>query len=285
MTEHPEPRGQRLRLGAELRRLRTLAGLSGREVGRQTGISHPNVSRIENGQIVPSLPQVRAWASAAGLTPGELARLTAMTEAALNEVTTYRERLRAGLPAMQHDVRELEATTVLLRNFSPAAVPGLLQTARYARHVLSMTPDVPSDQIPGAVTARLERQSRLADPSRWFEFILTDAALRWTPAGAEPRMRAEQFDRIVAVAGLTNVSVGVVRPGTPISVVPWCGFVLYDERDPGYPPFVIVETPHAAIYASDPADIEIYRHQLAALRQQALFGNDALAAIRAIAQE
>jgi hypothetical protein len=66
-------------------------------------------------------------------------------------------------------------------------------------------------------------------------------------------------------------------------VVPWCGFVLYDERDSGYQPFVIVQTPHAAVYASDESDIETYREHLAAIRQAALFGNDALAAIRVIA--
>jgi transcriptional regulator with XRE-family HTH domain len=283
MTEHAHPRAQRQRLGAELRRLRTLAGLSGREVGRRTGISHPNVSRIENGQVVPSLPQVKAWAGVVGLPPAELARLTGMTEAALTEVTTYRSRLQAGLPAMQHDVRELESTTRVLRNFSLTTVPGLLQTASYARHVLSLTPDVPADEVPEAVAARMERQSGLADPSRQFEFIVTDAALQWVPEGAAPGMLPEQLNRIAALAGLTNVSVAVVRAGVPTQVVPWCGFVLYDERDPGYEPFVIVETPHAAIYVSDPDDVDIYRRQLAALCRTALSGDGAVAFIRAMA--
>jgi transcriptional regulator with XRE-family HTH domain len=275
-----EPRVQRQRLGAELRRLRTLAGLSGREVGRRTGISHPNVSRIENGGKVPSLPEVKAWARAVGLPDGDLARLTGMTEAALNEVTTYRDRLRTGLPAMQQNVRELEATTRVLRNFSGVVVPGLLQTADYARHVLELSFLETPDGLEDAVAGRLARQSIIADPTRQFEFIITEAALRWRPTGLEPGVLAAQYDRIQVVASLTNVAIGVVRTGTPMKTVPWCGFVLYDVRDPGYQPFVIVETPHAAVYATDPADVEFYREHLAAIRQAAVFGDQAIAAVR-----
>ena len=284
MSDQPaEPRVQRLRLGAELRRLRTLAGLSGREVGRRTGISHPNVSRIENGSKVPSLPEVQAWAQAVGLPGDDLARLTGMTEAALNEVTTYRDRLRAGLPEMQQDVQELEATTRVLRNFSAVVIPGLLQVADYARHVLELSFIEPPDGLEGAVAGRLRRQSILADPSRHFEFLMPEAALRWRPAGIEPGVLAAQYDRIQVVAGLANVALGVVRTGTPMKTVPWCGFVLYDERDPGYDPFVIVEMPHGVEYASDPEDIGFYRDHLAAIRQAAVFGDEALDIVRAIA--
>ena len=280
MTEPQQPRAQRIRLGAELRRLRTLGGLSGREIGRRTGISQANVSRIENGQIVPSLPQVRAWATAAQA-PEAAGQLAAMTESALNEVTTFRDRLRDGLTPVQQDVRELESTTTTLRNFQPGIVPGLLQTADYARHVLGLAHAAPPGDIAPAVAARLERQAIIADPTRRFEWIMTESALRWAPVSAEPGMLVAQLDRLMVIAGLANAAVGVIPLGAPMKAIPRCGFVIYDERHPGYQPFVIVETPHAAVYVSDPDDVDVYREQLAALRQSALFGSDALAAIRA----
>jgi hypothetical protein len=46
---------------------------------------------------------------------------------------------------------------------------------------------------------------------------------------------------------------------------------------------VAVETPHASLYASDAADVELYRDQLALFRQSAIYGADALAFVRAIA--
>jgi transcriptional regulator with XRE-family HTH domain len=284
MTEPPrEPRVQRQRLGAELRRLRMLAGLSGREVGRRSGISHPNISRIENGQIVPSLPQVRAWASAVDLDAGDLTRLTSMTEAALNEVTTYRARLRAGLSVFQADVQDLESTTRVMRTFQTATVPGLLQTADYAWHVLSLASQGPRTEIAEAVAVRLRRQSVIADPARQFEWIMTESAVRWRPDGMQPEVHSAQIDRIIAVASLENVTIGVIPHDATLKTIIWCGFDLFDERDLGYPPFVVVETPHAAVYASDPADIEFYRDHLSAIREAAVFGDEAIAVIQTIA--
>ena len=55
-----------------------------------------------------------------------------------------------------------------------------------------------------------------------------------------------------------------------------CGFIIYEDRIDDLPPFAIVETPHASAYANDPADVEIYRTQLAAFRQSAVYGDEAL---------
>ena len=62
-----------------------------------------------------------------------------------------------------------------------------------------------------------------------------------------------------------------------------CGFILYEERTGGQPPVAVIETPHAALTASDPADIALYRDQLARLRQSAVYGADALGIVRSIA--
>ena len=99
-------RTQLTRLGAELRRVRTLAGLSGRQVARATGLSQPTVSRIERGESVPSLAEVLAWTDAAQVGAERKEIILGMTEAAVNEVTTLRARLSNGLAAVQEDVRK-----------------------------------------------------------------------------------------------------------------------------------------------------------------------------------
>jgi hypothetical protein len=62
-----------------------------------------------------------------------------------------------------------------------------------------------------------------------------------------------------------------------------CPFILYEDRSDGEPPVVVVEVPHAEMLVSDPADVEIYRDQLALFRQAALSGAEALAFLRSIA--
>jgi hypothetical protein len=62
-------------------------------------------------------------------------------------------------------------------------VPGLLQTAEYIRRVFQVFTWDPAGMEPhdtsAALAARLRRQEALYDESRQFDFIVTEAALRW----------------------------------------------------------------------------------------------------------
>ncbi|MGH4012621.1 MAG: helix-turn-helix domain-containing protein [Pseudonocardiaceae bacterium] len=278
-----QPRVQRARLGAELRRLRLLAGLSGREVARRLGIGHASVSRIENAQQVPSLPEVNAWADAVGATSETRALLTTLVEAALNEVETWRSRLRAGLPGMQADVRQLEATAATLRKVLPTIVPGLLQTAEYARRVFELVDVLGDSDYAAAVAERMQRQQILYDPAHQFEFLITEAALRWRPG--PPRLLAAQLDHIRSASTLDNVTLGLIPADAQMRAVPWCGFTLYEDRADDQTPFVAMETAHAGLIVSDPADVAIYRKQLELLRESCVFGDEARDMLTRIAHE
>ncbi len=276
-----EPRIQRARLGSELRRLRTLAGLSGADLGRQLEVSQKTISRIEHGDSLPSLPQVTGWAHVTGADADRLAVLTGLLEAAVTEVTTFRDKLTEGLAAVQLEVYELESSSVTVRNFQTGIIPGLLQTAEYARRVMEMANIRNDANLAAAVTARLERQQALHDKNRHFEFLMTEAALRWRPG--PPELRAAQLDHVAALATLDTIDLGVIPVDTEMHAITRCSFILYEDRSGGQPPVVAVEIPHASLYASDAADVELYRDQFALFRQSAIYGADALAFIRAIA--
>lgn len=276
MTEGPisqdrGPRAQRIRLGAELRRLRLLAGMSGREVAHHLNIGQASVSRIENGQAVPSLPQVNAWVEAVRASPEQRETLIALTEAALNEVESWRVRQRAGLPSMQADVQSLEATAYVHRCFQPSLIPGLLQTAEYARHVFTLVDVLGDGDYSGAVAGRLERQKILYQEDHRFEFLITEAALKLRIC--PQRVMDAQLAHIGSVATLSNVKVGVIPLDVDARAIPWCGFNLYDERG-DLEPFVTIEMPHAGITVSDPADVRLYQQQLNLLRESAVSFQD-----------
>lgn len=296
MTDPPpsKQRVQRTRLGTRLRQLRMLAGLSGRELAQRIGISQATVSRIENAHSVPSLPQVDAWAEATSasaeardelvmLTESALNEVIALTEEALDEVQRWRARQQqAGLPAMQADVRMLEASTRTKRHFQSSLVPGLLQTAEYARRVFALTDVLGEGGYGQAVAARLERQEALYDEARRFEFVLTEAALRWRPGSAA--MLAIQLDRLASLATLQSVSLGVIPAGARIRTVPWCGFVLHEDREDNEP-FVTLELPHAGLTVTEPSDVEIYRKEFELLRESAVFDDEARELLERISRE
>jgi transcriptional regulator with XRE-family HTH domain len=113
-----------------------LAGLSGRDLAQATGASQSTVSRAERGQAV--LSRGHRLADATGITGDRRAVLPALAEAAVNEVATFRIRLSSGLAAAQDPVRGLEASARVVRNFQPGIIPGLLQTAEYARRIMAL---------------------------------------------------------------------------------------------------------------------------------------------------
>jgi transcriptional regulator with XRE-family HTH domain len=277
------PHGQRDRLAAELKRLRVLAGMSGREVARLTGLSQSTVSRVETGRAVPSLDEVRDWAKAVRASADTRRQLVALAEAAASEVIAFAPWLRGNLEAGQEYVRGLEAQAKTVRNFQPFLVPGLLQTPDYAQAILAIAnPNLQfsAADLSAAAVARRDRQAALHDPERSFEFILTEHGLRWSPGGMASSVLAAQLSRVADAATMPNVSIGVIKSGVQTRVSLRVPFVLYEDIKTGVSTAPItlaaVETPVSRIEISDPADIKVYQDHLAGLRAAADFGAAAL---------
>ncbi|TDD46989.1 helix-turn-helix domain-containing protein [Kribbella antibiotica] len=267
--DNQTPRTPRQRLGAELRRLRTLAGLSGREVARRTELSQARVSRIERGNALASVPELTRWLEQTGAVD-RLEQFIAATEAALNDADNWHEFMRADTFAdMQDAVRQREAVARTQRSFLSALVPGLLQTAEYARLVFIASDLTGEQDYAAAVQRRIDRQQLLYEQGHSFEFILTEAALRWRPGPRQ--VQIAQLDRIASLATLSNVSIGLLPLDVETQAIPWHGFTLNEDVDDEQP-YVQVETIHAYLTISRPDDVELYRRQFAVLRKAARTG-------------
>ena len=79
-----------------------------------------------------------------------------------------------------------------------------------------------------AVAARLGRQEALHDPDRSFEFLMTEAALRYRPA--PPQTLTAQLDHLAAVVTLETISFGVIPADAEMHAITRCGFILYEDR-------------------------------------------------------
>jgi transcriptional regulator with XRE-family HTH domain len=272
------PPASREQLAAELKRLRDLAGVSGRELAQRIGISQSKVSRIESGAVVPSLPEVTAWGKELGVPVGTQERLTALIEAAYDEVHPWRAVLqRRG--TLQDRTRELERTATRVLTFQPALVPGLLQTAEYARRVIAMFHRQYGGQDPAAeVAGRLDRQLALYEPDRHFDFLVTETALRWRPGPV--RLQLAQLDRIASVATLDNVTVGVIPLDVEATALTTHNFVVHEVD--GTDAAVTVETIHADMTVDTAEHVATYRTRWSDLRAMALFDDDAQEFLRRV---
>jgi len=219
----------RIDLGGQLRQLRESAQLSGKALAERLRWQPSKVSRLENARQTATEDDVVVWAQAVRASPQMTDELITQALALLERHDGWKQRHRSGLAAIQEDIRDLEANTKLFRVFEPAILPGLLQTAEYARHVFRKVKRLYSaaDQIDVAVRVRMQRQEILYDRGRTFRFVIYEAALRGrlTPIDV---MRG-QLDRLLAVSTLPNVEVGVIPFTEELPAAPIHGFWIYNE--------------------------------------------------------
>jgi hypothetical protein len=248
-------------------------------------VSQTTIDRIEQGGPQgrpPAWPKVQEWAEAASLAQPDLAALRQMAEAALEEHTAYRNLMDRGLAPVQEEIRAEEATAHLVRNFNPWGIPGLLQTAQYARRVLALSDYYQAGSIEQAVQARHQRQEVLHDPAHRFEFVLTEEGLRRrvVPANA----LAIQVSHVAAMARLPTVELSVIPLDALPLALPMFGFVIHMELTSGEQPWVAVETYHKRVTTNKTEEVDIYQAQYEQLRQSAVDGDHAIAFVREIAE-
>jgi transcriptional regulator with XRE-family HTH domain len=274
--------GKRRRLANELRVLRDLSGVSGRDLAERIGISQSKVSRIEAGTAQPSITEVTEWARAVGATEETERLLATLEEVARSEVRTWQTILE-GRPQLQDEVQAREATAHRTRTFQPALVPGLLQTPAYAQRVFTLgKSSVPQISVAASVAARMDRQLALHEEGKKFEFLMTEAALRWRPGPL--RLLVAQLDRIALVSTLDNVSVGIIPFSAEAETVYTHGFRIFDEDD-GPPPFVLVEVDHDWLAVTAADNVSVYQNRWSLLGKAALFGDEARAFLDRLSAE
>lgn len=238
-------------LGQRLRELRQQAGLTGRQVADSLSWPASKVSKLENGRQTPTDGDIRAWAVITRA-EGETESLLASLHTLEVQHAEWQRQLKTGLRPHQDEIAGLDAKTRLFRVFEPTFIPGLLQTAEYARARFAQSITVfkvPND-INEAIRARIRRQEILYQPDKRFHFVLTEAALRYRLCA--PEIMLGQLDRLVTFAALPNVRLGIIGFETAYVVAPTHGFWLLDNDR------VMVETFSAELNLAQQQEIELY---------------------------
>ncbi|MFF7469661.1 Scr1 family TA system antitoxin-like transcriptional regulator [Streptomyces sp. NPDC008092] len=205
MAKRVEPTARQLRLAVELRRLRETAGLSSREAAALLGVNAPQISQIESGLAGVSEKRLRLLAANYSCSDGELIEaLAAMTK---DRTRGWWEDYQGLLPAPFLDLAELEHHATFLREAQFLYIPGLLQTADYARAVYAYRiPELPHTELKSRVEHRMRRKAVLDGTP--FDAIVHEAALR-IMVGDRAASRA-QLSEVLEVSEADNVSVRVI---------------------------------------------------------------------------
>ena len=194
------PKVRRRRLGIELRQLREGAEYTIEQVAARLEVSDSKISRIENGQVGATPRDVRDMAALYGVTGQRMENLMQLARET-REKPWWSEYSDLEL---DYAAYEAEATSILL--FSPMLVPGLLQTADYARAVLrAIRFDLPPDKIERLVEFRMKRQGPLTEPNPPSLWAVIDEAVLCRMVGG-PETMQEQLKKLIEIASLPNVT-------------------------------------------------------------------------------
>ncbi|WP_189215571.1 MULTISPECIES: helix-turn-helix domain-containing protein [Streptomyces] len=192
----------RRRFAEELRELRTQRGDSLRQLGERLGWDWSLFGKMEKGETLGGPEVVQALDQHYG-TPG---LLLALWELARADHTQFRERYRRYMA--------LEAEATSLWHFAVGVLPGLLQTAGYARELLAAG-GLKGDELEKQVEARMGRRELLeGDEAPPFRSILSEAVLR-SPLRDVVEWR-KQLEHLLEMAERQEVTVHVL----PLSVGP-----------------------------------------------------------------
>jgi len=119
-------------LAARLRDIRKDAELTARQVAQAAGWHESKCSRIEHARTIPSPADIRAWCTICGV-PDQAADLTATLRSIDSMYVEWRRMVRSGMRRLQEAPLPLYERTRQFRIYEPGVIPGLFQTAEYAR--------------------------------------------------------------------------------------------------------------------------------------------------------
>ncbi len=268
MTESAE---ERHRLAAALRGMRTGAGLSTTQLAERLGWSQSKVSKTELGRSRPQPADVEAWTRATGADPAIRDEMIRIAGQAALQATEWRRELAPGRRRKQEEIHRLEATASVIRVFSPDVVVGVAQTRSYAEAMFRLGRRVgPAENLHEAVNARLARQTLLDDPSKRFELVMGETALRRLLLPAEV-MRA-QLARLADLTAHSDVALGVIPFRAAERVHQYHGFAILGDPEIDDEAIVLVETLTRAITVRASDEVADYLAHFHELRAAAIEG-------------
>jgi transcriptional regulator with XRE-family HTH domain len=246
-VSRPDSSIARIRLGAQLRRLRDAAGVTPEAAAWAIRASRSKISRLENGRIGFKERDVSDLLALYGVTDPQLVAGTMELTAKANAQAWW-SKYSDVLPGWFEPYLGLEAAAQRIRTFDQQLVHGLFQTQDYAREITTVgLRQSTAREINRHVSVRMRRQELLTAPDAPQVWSILDEAALHRPVGGTAVMRA-QLRHLTEVARLPNITLQVI----PYSVGAHDGvggsFALLRFTEPEIPDVVYIEQLTGAQY-------------------------------------
>ena len=247
------PTGHRRELGVRLRSFRRATNLTTGQVAQLLGISRSKISRLENGRRGASQADIARLC--------DLYQVDGESRSQLSDLAAEGKRHPWWQPSSlpYADYIGLEAAAESISDYGLALVPGLLQTADYARAtVLAGGPRLSPEIVEERVRARIARQRLLSSeegPS--FTTVLDESVLHRVVGS--PTVMLEQLRRLLELSRLPRVTVRVVPYDAGIVPSGVGKFIILQFAKPDVDDVVLIEDLTVHRYLDRSGDVATYR--------------------------
>jgi transcriptional regulator with XRE-family HTH domain len=256
MAKNP-PTVRMRRLGAELRKIREELGLTLDDAAELLSISKSALNRMENAQVITRTHEVRYLIMVYGVTD-ESRRDSLIGLSSAGRSKDWVKRYGELSPGSSvEDLVLLEQDSSAIRICQPFGIPGILQTAEYARAVKGSIRLDPARDLDRAVAFRMARKEVLSRPVPvQLDVVIGEAALRQRMGGVG--VLQDQLRHLLEASRPANVTVRVL----PYEATRHPGFdgpFTMLDVEMGAFTVVVIDGLARSVYLQDDADVERYR--------------------------
>lgn len=281
----PVPTVRRRRLGEALRRYRNAAGLTLDDASGVIGWIGPKLSRIEtaNAHIAPA--DVARLLNVYGVEdPEVVAALEGLARDARKQ--GWWQTYSGVVSPTYADYISLESDAESVREFAPLLIPGLLQTAAYARETIAANAITRTPaEVDALAEVRQARQAVLTRPTGQLKVwaVIHEAVLHQRFAVRPTTMR-EQLRRLLDLSEMPHVTLQIM----PLDATPHPGTVggfSLVEFPGSMPDVVVLENLIGSSYVEGIDDVRTFADAFARIVAAALPTDDSLALIARMEEE
>ena len=267
-------------LGEGLRQAMERAELNGKQAAHLLGWSESWVSRLLSGKRGGNALDVAAFLGACRVKAPERDQLLALCQH--QHTPGWLQQHGTRFPHQLVTLIKHEDNAVTIEDFQPIFVPGLLQTAEYARAVISRNVNVPPQEVDKRVAARLARQTLFSRerPAR-FTFYVHEFVLRLPVGGAA--VMSDQLHHLLRMSVRAYLTLRVVPASLGAYPAMTWAFKLMEFAE--FKPVAYLEGETFALFLEKREEIVAHQRILTALADAALDEEESRELIAALATE